>query len=319
MRQHGGFSLTELMIAMVLGLLLLGLTLTTFSSLSASSSQSRQLAFLQQNGQLAINLLYNELQNTGFFGGQTLAAMQRAVSNLAPPAADCFADGMDSGSFPHANLAYLNVFAGQALPGRVLNCLNNLAPQTEYIQIKRAIGAASTPATMRHNRFYLFPDWQQSRFVDHTNVPATADTVYPYQHLVLYIQLQRQAGEDVPVLMRKRLIRNSAGHASISTDSMLDGVERLHFEFLIDSDLDGVPDYLLSTAEMTASHWLQQESRILGLRFYVLMRTLTPDRRYRNDRLYQMGKHSFQAPGDHYRRLLLSGAVKFDLTAEPAG
>jgi type IV pilus assembly protein PilW len=318
MKQHGGFSLTELMIAMLLGLLLLGLILTTFSSLSASSSQSRQLAFLQQNGQLAINLLYNELQNTGFFGGQSLTAMQQAVSTLAPPAADCFADGMDSGSFPRPDHAYLSIFAGQAAPGRILNCLSNLAPQTEYIQVKRAIGAAATPETMRHNRFYLLPDWQQSRFVDHTNVPATVDTLYPYQHLVLYIQLQRQAGEEVPVLMRKRLIRNSTGQASISTDSMLDGVERLHFEFLIDSDLDGIPDYLLSTTEMSAAHWLQQESQILGLRFYVLVRTLTPDRRYRNEQLYHMGKLSFQAPGDHYRRLLLSGAITFDLSAGPA-
>lgn len=311
MRRHGGFSLTELLIAMLLGLMLLALILTAFSTLSASSTQSRQLAFLQQNGQLALNLLYNELLNSGFFGGQSLDNIQLANSLVAPPAGDCFSEGLDSGSFPQANVAYLPVFAGTAVPGKTLNCLTNLAPETEYIQIKRAIGDAVTPALMRSNRFYLLPDWHQSRFVDSVSVPASATILYPYQHLVLYIQWQSQSGNSLPVLMRKRLIRNSAGQASISTDSILDGVERLHFEFLIDENQDGLPDYLLATEEMTPEHWQQQQSRILGVRFYVLVRTLEPDHRYRNQRRYQLGKVSFQAPGDPYRRLLLSGAVNF--------
>lgn len=311
MQRHGGFSLTDIMIGMLLGLLLLAVTLTAFNTLNASSTQSRQLVFLQQNGQLALNLIYNELLNGGFFGGQSLDNIRGAVSLVASPAGDCFSDGLDSGSFPREKAPYLPIFASVAVPGRVMNCLTNLALETEFIQIKRAIGDAVAPAMMRQNRFYLLPDWQQSRFVDSDNVPAAENRLYPYQHLVLYIQWQRQAGVDIPVLMRKRLIRNSAGQASISTDSVLDGVERLHFEFLIDADRDGLPDFLLATAEMTAEHWLQQQSRIVGVRFYVLLRTIEPDRRYQNHKRYQLGKLSYQAPGDPYRRLLLSGSVNF--------
>ena len=311
MQRQGGLTLTELMIATALGLMLLVLMLTAFNTLSASSTQSRQLAFLQQNGQLALNLLYNELQNGGFLAGKTLAQMQDAISEIASPAGDCLESGLDSGSFPVVGQPFINLYAGLGQGGRQLNCLNDVAKETEFIQIKRALGASVAAAEMRSNRFYLTADLPQAYFLSRDSNLHTDNLIYPYQHLVLYIQMQRQADSDVPVLMRKRLIRTASGQASISTDSILDGVERLHFEFLIDTDLDGKSDALLPTAQMQDAHWLQQQYRITGIRFYVLLRTLEPDRRYRNNQNYQMGENRFVAPGDHYRRLLLSGAVQF--------
>lgn len=312
--KQGGFSLVELMIALLLALLLLGLILTTFSSLQASSTQTRQLAVLQQNGQLVLNLLHNELQNGGFWGGQSLQEISNARSSKAAPSNDCFEDGLDTGSFPRPHQPFISMFANTATGARQLNCLHNLLPNSEFLQLKRSTGLQVNTGSMRSNRFYLQTDWQQSRFVDIDSVQNNAVLLFPYQHSVLYIQLQQVSGQSVPVLMRKRLVRNAAGAASIATDSVIDGVERLHFEFLIDSNLDGRPNYSLATSEMTDAHWLQQQSRIVAVQYHVLLRALEPDRSYRNNRHYQLGKVSFTAQGDHYRRLLLSGAVYFENT-----
>ncbi|GHG73997.1 type IV minor pilin protein PilW [Alishewanella longhuensis] len=312
--KHGGFSLVEIMIAMVLALLLLMLILTAFSSLQSSSTQTRQLALLQQNGQLVLNLLNNELQNGGFWGGQSLLDINNAGSAIMAPSNDCFEAGLDTGSFPQFKQPFITLFSNTATGSRQLNCLNNLLPNTEFLQLKRSIGIQVTRNEMRNNRFYLQADWQQSRFVDIDTASGSSMLLFPYQHSVLYIQQQQLAGQSIPVLMRKRLVRNAAGAANMATDSIIDGVERLHFEFLIDSDLDGRPNYSLATSQMTPNHWLQQQSRIVAVQYHVLLRSLEPDRSYINDRHYQLGSLSYTAPGDHYRRLLLSGAVYFENT-----
>lgn len=131
---------------------------------------------------------------------------------------------------------------------------------------------------------------------------------------MFYLQQQTDGGERYPVLMRKRLVRSAAGEARIHTDSVIDGVERLHFEFGIDASGDGQLNYRLATRQMTDRHWQQLEGRIISITFYILLRSLQPDRHYLNTQGYQMGAERFVAPGDHYRRLLLSSAVSMHHT-----
>ncbi|WP_445425383.1 PilW family protein [Alishewanella sp. HL-SH06] len=310
-RREAGFSLVELLIAAALALMLLLLMLTTFTALNQSSTQTRQLAQLQQNGQLVLNLLHNELKNTGFWGGLPQQQLAEAAT-LPLPAGDCVVEGLDSGSFPMSGQSFLTLYAARATGGRQLGCLNNLIRDTEFLQLKRSIGLIVAPDEMRANRFYWQADWQQGRFVAVDAAQLNAGMLFPYQHLVFYLQQQNQNGQTIPVLMRKRLVRNAAGAASISTDSIIDGVERLHFEFMIDSDLDGRPNFSLASHQMTVEHWLQQQSRIVGLQYHVLLRSLEPDHHYNNTQQYQLGSIQFEAPGDAYRRLQLSGAVYFE-------
>lgn len=307
-----GFSLVELLIAMLLGLLLLGFTVQIFASLAVSSRQSQQLAQLQQNGQLALNLLHNELQNTGFWGGVSLLDITGAATEIALPAPDCVEDEIDSGSFPLAGQVFTSLYAKVAVPGRQLNCLTSVAIDSEILQLKRAIGLAVSRAELRPNRFYIAPDWQQSRFISQDSSDLATDQLfYPYQHLVFYIQEQRVDDLIVPVLMRKRLVRSAKGAARIATDSVIDGVERLHFEFGIDANHDGRANYMLPTALMSSEHWQQQLGRIVSIRFYVLLRSTVPDPAYLNQQTYKMGASRFVAPDDNYRRLLLAGSVYF--------
>ncbi len=307
-----GFSLVELLIALLLGLLLLGFTVQIFASLMVSSRQSQQLAQLQQNGQLALNLLHNELQNTGFWGGVAPDQISMAGADSAMPAPDCREDDLDSGSFPVSGQPFVSLYAKVAAPGRQLNCLTSLAPDSEVLQLKRAVGLAVSAAELRPNRFYIAPHWQQSRFIDQDSAGLEADRVfYPYQHLVFYVQQQRVDGQYIPVLMRKRLVRSVSGSARIATDSVIDGVERLHFEFGIDANQDGRLNYMLPTGMMNNEHWQQQHGRIVSIRFYILLRSTLADPHYLNQQSYQMGASRFEAPDDHYRRLLLAGSVYF--------
>lgn len=315
MRRIAGFTLTELLIAMLMAVLMLSAVLTAFSSLSRSVRQAQQLSELQQNAQLVMSLFQNELINTGFWGGRA-DPLLAVTSPLPPsPAPDCVDDALDSGSFPQAGHNFVTLYASTAAAGRQLNCIPQTIPDSELLQVKRLIGQATIPDDMRQNRFYLETDWQHSRFVDSNSPGLNAGYDYfPYQHLVFYLQWQRVDGDTVPVLMRKRLTRNQAGDATISTDSVLDGVERMHFEFGIDTNLNGQLNLMLPTSQMVADYWGQRNSRIISIRYYALLRARKPDPGYINSQRYQMGDEEFVAPNDHYRRLLVSSSIFFQNT-----
>lgn len=315
MRNTAGFSLSELMIAMLLSLMIISMALTAFSSLSRSARQTQQLAELQQNAQLISSLFQRELTNIGFWGGR--AAPTTAVTSVLPaaPVADCADSVLDSGSFPASGKAFVTLYASLQL-----NCAPNAIAGSEILQLKRLIGQPTLPAQFRDNRFYFETDWQLSRFVDSNSAKLSTERDYwPYQHLVFYLQQQQLLGQTLPVLMRKRLSRNAAGVAQISTDSILDGVERLHFEFGIDSNADGQLDYMLSTAQMLPELWQQQSSRIISIRYHILLRARQADPNYINQQQYEMGSQLFVAPADNYRRLLLSSSVFFHNQALQGG
>lgn len=310
MRKCKGLTLTELMIALLLATFLLGVTFTAFGSLSRSVRQTQQLAQLQQNAQLVMNLLHNELANVGFWGGRSDLDDILQAAALAPPLADCAKAGLDSGSFPRPGQSFVTLYAEKVQPGRPLDCVSQPIAGSELLQVKRLLGQYAVPAAMRQNRFYVETDWQHARFVDSGSAELNpALDYFPYQHLVLYLQTQQHDDTEVPVLMRKRLARSNSGQAVISTDSVLDGVERMHFQFGVDADGDGSLNYMLPTEQMTAELW--QRNAVVSLRYHILLRSTQPDIHYRNNQTYQLGVHRFTAPDDHYRRLLISNSVYF--------
>ncbi|MEH8021717.1 PilW family protein [Rheinheimera metallidurans] len=317
MWRKSGFTLTELLIAMLLGVFLLGMVITAFSTVSRSTRQAQQLAELQQNAQLLMTLLQNELTNTGFWGGRSMPEQATLFALPAIPSNDCAESIIDSGSFPQLAKSFVTLYAKTITSNQQqLNCVNNPLPQTELLQVKRLIGLNTPVSEMRQNRFYLETNWQHARFVD-SDSPALHQSYsyYPYQHLVFYLAQQQVNGENIPVLMRKRLSRNQAGQAVMSTDSILDGVERMHFEFGVDSTFDGELNYYQATNQVPAELWQQQSGRIVSLRYYLLLRAKQADSHYTNQQVYVMGQQQFVAPSDNYRRLLVSSSIYFHNTA----
>ena len=63
-----GFSLIELMIASVIGLVILGGAVTVFSTNSASSKLSTGMARIQDNGRVALDILSYSTRMAGYEG-----------------------------------------------------------------------------------------------------------------------------------------------------------------------------------------------------------------------------------------------------------
>lgn len=84
-RFNGGFSLVELMISMVLGLLLMGGLLTVFNANLQSSELSRSLSYMQSNARFVLDRLQEELRMAGYQGCSDPAATQLNILASAAP------------------------------------------------------------------------------------------------------------------------------------------------------------------------------------------------------------------------------------------
>lgn len=309
-----GYTLLEVLVSLTLGLVLMTFLIGSLFATQQSNRQTQQLVQLQQNSQMLTSLFQTELPNLMFFAGHSLADVASASHQLPAVLGDCISEP-DTGSFPLAGQPYVSLYAELVSKQAHLSCLSQPKPGSELLQFKRLIGSSLSAIQMRANRFYFESSAASLRFVTSSTADLVPNSVYwPFSHQVLYISEQKHSGNIVPVLMRKRLIRNAAGQPVMTTDSVLDGVERMHFEFGLDANLDGQVDYYLSTEQMQSQHWQQQKHRIINIKFYLLLRSLDEDYSYQNNQLYQMGQQWFKAPSDPFRRLLVSSSVAFSNT-----
>lgn len=302
-----GFSLVELMIAATLALSVLAILAVTTSRQQQMSRESLQLAMLQQQGQLLLNLLQSEFQHLGFWAGFSLPHMNAVDSMLDPVHGECLNLSEDSGSFPRIELRLVPLYA-ELGAGTGISCMGQAVEHSTVVQFKRLVAQPFQHHQLKDNRYYLQIEPTRLKVVDSTTAHDGSNTEFwPYLHQLFYVQRQG----DIPVLMRKRLIRSQAGTPRMHTDSVMDGVEALYVELGVDTSLDGRANYFTNPQQLHAEHWYQQHSQIVAISYYFIIRSLEADQRYRNDHLYLMGQWSYQAPSDHYRRLMLQSTVYF--------
>lgn len=303
-----GWTLSSLLIALALASLLIVLFAKTLVFVLQTTRQTEQLAQLHQSGQLVFNLFQRELRNANFWAASALSPQN--LANLQVQA-DCRSVD-DSGSFASNDQPYQLLRIGVVGDVGTPDCLTNANQHSDYLQIKRLVGVKTGRAGMRANRVYLQQSAQFSNFVtlNSANLPEAAE-LWPYLHHLFYVSTQYHQGKALPVLMRKRLIRQQDGQLVMDTDALIDGVEMLVFESGKDINNDGVVDQFSNLAPAPVAGIATPSANIVQIRFHVLLRSVEPDPSYTNRQQYQLGARRFTAPGDHFRRLQVSSSVTF--------
>ena len=106
-------------------------------------------------------------------------------------------------------------------------------------------------------------------------------------------------------------------------DVLIDGIEMIRFMYGVDTDVDidtndyltgdgdGIVDAFISADNMTPALWSNNNSRILAVKVFVLVRDIMPDNKYSNTNTYILGDRPFTF-NDNYRRLLFTSTVTLD-------
>lgn len=331
-QKQKGFSLLEIFIALVIGLVLFAGVLSVFVGLRTTVSETSSYGEMQENGRFAISVLTDDLLRQGFWGDLP-SVMSRGVLENNPPVAagDCSVAGTNNGSFPQAIGHFRTIWGTTLASTNAMNCITDAINGSDLILIKRVISQPVTPpvvpAALDANRYYLMSSANSADiFAGNGVIPAIANSqTWEYQNHIYYLKNDIQGNNTVPVLMQGRLT-NSAIQA-INFQPLIDGVEMMRFWYGIDSDTDvdtndydtgvgpgdGVIDAFIPARNMTQALWDNTGSRILAVKMFILVRDILPDAKYTNSNTYQLGGSTladqFSPGGDNYRRLLFSSTV----------
>lgn len=331
MRSQTGLSLVELMISIAIGLLLLAGVTTLISHQSTASGELDKASRQIENGRYAAQVLREDIELAGYVGelyklgtpptsadpcAATVAELDAAIplfvqgydspATVPSPLSACLPDAnhvpgtdilvirrTDTSTVPVASAV-----AGQPYIQTGLNVSNLFAKivgtgsDTSVFTLKKRDGSVAPLRNYIVHIYYLSP----------CNVPASGTTCTS----------GADNGKPVPTLKRLELTV-TGGAAAFTEIPLVDGIENLQFDYGIDSDGDGAPDYYTmgtystGTTPMTTTDW----SNVMTVRTNILSRNTDTSGGHKDTKTYNLGLKGAVGPfNDAYKRRVFSEVIR---------
>lgn len=319
----GGFSLIELMVSIVLGMIILAGATSIYLASKRSMTEGEQVAAVSENGRFALQLLNTAVRHVGFFGGSNPADI-REDGSLGAVTGDCTGDAV---AYDTDNA----MFAVRTTSASILGCIDDayLGPDgngTDVLVIKGVApsplfdadpddpsatrdGVISFPTGLNAEDVYVIANSESGILLDGADTAPSVSVgtefaqgvAWPYRMQIYYIR--QPAGGGAPMLSRKVLQWDStAGAMAVQTQDLVQGVENIHYLFSYDSDGDGEVDALGDAAAVQAADaW----NLVMSLQVFMLVRSDVADPNYTDEKTYNLGDISV-TPGGNVRRILLN-------------
>ena len=310
MRRQQGLSLTELLIALVVGLFITAATFSVLEMSSASVQSTGQFNQLQESARLALRVIEEDIAQSGFFSdlsGVDLITGTNATLPAAVSGTDCVGAGLNNGSFPNGIGNFRTLWATTRSAEPVMSCESGAVPGSDVLQVKRLEGAPvfGTPSA---DHYYAIVNINEIAFFAGNETPPVlpGGRIYEYQHRVYYVA-NNELGE--PTLYRHGLAR---GDLMAAAEPLAAGIEAIQFEFGVDMDGDGTVDTYLMSNDVDDAVWDQvNRTEVLTVRVHLLVRAVTKDNTYSagGDRTYRMPAGDRVAADDGFRRKRVSTTI----------
>lgn len=311
-----GYSLVEWMIAIVLILFLTTGLFSIFISSREATTESLGSSERQETATFAMQLLVRDLKPSFFLAQATgenssiwsLNGESIAVSD------DCI-DDSDVGTFPDDDI-FRPLWAASVpatLADLSMDCIDdgdndtNLIIDSDYIAIKRARGLAQTSQFI-DERYYLDISTTGVGVYLGDESVLTNGTISPaweYIHHVYYLDEE----DGIPRLRRIKLEKDEM----LLQEVIAEGIEDMQFMFALDkliiSERTGSIDAFVGESAVTNNDW--NTGRVIGMKIFLLVRSLNETPGYVNNDSYQLGDRVFTAQGDAFKREVSSQVIYF--------
>ncbi len=327
-----GFTLVEMMIALLLSLIATGAVLAMYITTSKNIAQDEKHSYLQENARYALKQITKDLVMTDFWG--QMLSPDTISTSLAVSVNSC-ADEVNLLDASEAIL-YNNYHVSPSTETFTLcpGIATDRVANTDVLVIKRVEGSptASTfidtndidgdsdtteiittgGSNLVNGEIYLRTNGTAGSFINtasSTNLPATGEGDWHYNVSAYFIRNHFEtSGDGIPALCRMSLLAGgSLGNTETgNTDEpqcIAQGVEDLHLEFGIDSDNDGYANRYLSTPTAT------ELTQVVSAKVHLLIRSATQDPSYTNSKTYQLGDVTYAAFNDNFYRKVLSTTI----------
>ncbi|MDX1610252.1 MAG: PilW family protein [Halofilum sp. (in: g-proteobacteria)] len=307
-KRQTGFSLTELMIAAVIGLLLLGGVITISISSSRTQRELEQVGRQVENGRYAIEFLGDSLRHAGYYGEYYQLASPPGA--LPDPCSTALGDIEDAMPLP---------IQGYDNPTGVppISCLSDAQHRdgTDILVIRRVSTSPTDIASLTNNDLYL-----QTRADSHVLAQATGseDASSPGSftldkrdgstanirkfHVEIYFIGPN--ADNVPTLKRL-MIGPAGGSLAFQEQELVDGIEYFEIEYGIDRSGDGSPN---ETAAGTGDAYettptVAEFADVVALKVHLVARSIGTLAGHTDTKTYDLGLETDVGPlNDGFRR-----------------
>jgi type IV pilus assembly protein PilW len=287
-RRHAGFSLIELMIAVVLGVIVVAGLINVLIANKQAYGLQQARNYNQENMRFALDRIGWSVRMADFWGGTKSAS----ITGMATGGSGCntaWAETVSEGVYGYDGAA--------AFP--ISSCVNNANYVTgsDVLVVRYALpdaagvatggSVANVPVTAGKLYLQVKTGGSGDLFVGSTPVDLSSDpvgtSIYPYAVDMYYLRpcsvpdgaggtctATSDGGHPIPTLMDMHL--DDSGN--LVSDPIVEGVEQLQFEYgLGDPPGDPTPTVYKNAASMTAADW----SNVVSVRVGYVLRSQSRD------------------------------------------
>lgn len=315
--REDGVSLIELMIAMTLGLLVVGAMTSIFINNSQARRELDKSAQQLENGRYAIQLLRDEISQAGFY--DALASVPGGAIT-ASPCSESLAEwkasmaiaveGVNAGSFPCVVSPKSNT--GMIFVQRASTAFTTVADRgVAYLQV--SLCGDQYVSTGPDSQFKLktppagtesqqaVPEPTVFNLQDVDCKTTRLAPVRQYIRRIFFVDRNNVGADGIPTLKR---VQFGANQALGNAEALVEGIDDLHFEYAIDTNSDGSPDEYDETpagAEL---------ADIVGVRVWLIARAIDPTPGYTDGKTYKLGTKADYTPADGFKRHVYSTYIE---------
>lgn len=309
--RQAGWGLVEFMVAMLLGLVVIGGALAAHLAARDAHAADEVEARLQENARYAMSVLEQDLRMAGYWGLTNRSDLLSINAASAWPATcgaswatsvtrpvDGYDDGYGavcaaSGGGASATADVLVVRHASARRITPQSAVIAAAERTHVLVVTSRVGGELfVPASVGN----LLPAGYATS--DPAGAPPLADTrrlaVNAY-----YVSRNSSVATGYPALRRKTLVAGPA----IGEEEVLPGIEDLQFRLGVDTDGDG-------GADVFADVDVAPPGTVVAARIWLRLRAEQFEPRLIDTTTYTYADQAFTPPADHHRRLLVSSTVQ---------
>ena len=331
-KRSSGFSLIELMLAMLIGLIIMGGVMQLYTSTRDTQRASDDQLALLSDARFAMETIAYDLRHTGVWGRHNmseLVACQKSGSNAYPcPAgftmplatADCKVEEYINLARPlfaaENDNPYLTTCAGESYKAGTDVLSVRYADTNKLADEVLSASYAYLRATPRVGMLFMGPTFPYP-----TNYGELADEPDPKKrkysnHLLIsrvyYVSdYTNVAGDGLPSLRRSDLVQGPATESEV----LLSGVEDFQLEYGVDLTRDSqvnsyvAADKIDPTPGVDTLEW--NNGSVIAVRVWLLMRSERKDRdNISSAQTFNIAGNTVTTPNDGYRRHLISSVVK---------
>ena len=299
-----GFTMIELMIALLISTLLTVAILNLFTASNRSYKETNRAARLQENARFAIHALKQDLTLVKFFGGVPSYSIVNDGS-LGAVSGDC------SGAAAAYDYSKPLLATQSDSSGDAYGCITDAVPNTGVLVIKHARALPLDTGSVENSKAYLLANHDVGVLYDGADAAPVGEVpdgkAWEYLFHAYYIRKDSDPGKP-PVLSRKTLQWDGSAMA-IQTETIVTGIQEMRLLFGVDSSSDGSLDTFLEAATINASSTYDWDD-VGAVQINLLVRTVEEDHYFTDTKTYNLGAgDAVVSPGDHYHRNVIQTTV----------